>query len=276
MNIRKPFLFGAAPLAAFVTLLAGCGEASTAAENQSRHGAQLASAQRPDLDVPYVPTRYPVVVKMLELANVGPNDYVIDLGSGDGRILVAAARDRGARGFGVDIDPQRISEARTNAEAAGVQERVTFRRQDLFQTPINEATVLTMYLLPEVNMRLRPRILAELRPGTRVVSHAFHLGDWEPDVQEEVDGATVYYWVVPARVVGQWAMNDGGTLDLEQHFQTFSGTLRNGGRNMAIENGRIEGEKIRFTAGGRSYEAAVANGRMEARGWSAVQSEANR
>jgi hypothetical protein len=276
MTFSRCTLRLAAPLAALILALGGCGEASTAAETQPRQAMQLAPAQRPDLDVPYVPTRYPVVAKMLEMAKVGPDDYVIDLGSGDGRILVAAAKDRGARGFGVDIDPQRIAEAKTHAEAAGVQDRVTFRRQDLFKTPIDEATVLTMYLLPEVNLRLRPRILAELRPGSRVVSHAFDLGDWRPDDREEVDGATIFYWVVPARIVGEWAMSDGGTLTFEQRFQDFSGTLRRGSRDIPIEDGAIDGERIRFSADGRTYQAVVRDGRIVGQGWNAVQSEGGR
>ncbi|HEX7218972.1 MAG TPA: class I SAM-dependent methyltransferase [Burkholderiales bacterium] len=149
-------------------------------------------------DVPYVPTPHAVVDKMLEVAQVGPNDVVYDLGCGDGRIVIAAAK-KGARGVGIDIDEQRIREARSNAAAAGVADRVQFRQEDLFKTDFREATVVTMYLLTSVNMRLRPRLLAELKPGTRIVSHAFDLGDWKPLETHKVGSSTVYYWVVPQR-----------------------------------------------------------------------------
>ncbi|HEX8216994.1 MAG TPA: class I SAM-dependent methyltransferase, partial [Allosphingosinicella sp.] len=146
--------------------------------------APAAAIPEDDLDVPYVPTPMRVVDRMLEMAEVGPSDYLIDLGSGDGRIPVAAAR-RGARALGVDIDPMRIGEAHAAARLAGVETRARFRRQDLFETPLREASVVTMYLLPDVNLRLRPRILTELRPGTRVLSHNFTMGDWRPDAEEE-------------------------------------------------------------------------------------------
>jgi ribosomal protein L11 methyltransferase PrmA len=158
--------------------------------------AQPAEQPRPKLDVPFVPTNQQTVDAMLRVANVGPNDFVIDLGSGDGRILITAAKQRGARGFGVDIDPQRVSEAIENAKAAGVSDRVRFFRRNLYETKIAEATVVTLYLLPRVNIELRPRLLTELKPGTRVVSHDFDMGDWKPEQTLNVDGATVYYWTI--------------------------------------------------------------------------------
>jgi SAM-dependent methyltransferase len=148
-------------------------------------------------DVPFLPTPEPVVEKMLEVAKVGPNDVVYDLGSGDGRIVIAAAKKRGARGVGIDIDPDRIREARDNAKRAGVSNRVEFREQDLFTANFSEATVVTMYLLSSVNLKLRPKLLAELRPGTRIVSHAFHMGEWRPLETHWVGSSAVYYWVVP-------------------------------------------------------------------------------
>jgi len=150
-------------------------------------------------DVPFVPTPERVVEKMLEVARVGPKDVVYDLGSGDGRIVIAAARTHGARGVGIDIDPERIQEARDNARKAGVSERVEFRQEDLFKADFRDATVVTMYLLSAVNLRLRPKLLAELKPGTRIVSHAFNMGDWKPDATYKVGSSTVYYWVVPER-----------------------------------------------------------------------------
>jgi SAM-dependent methyltransferase len=148
-------------------------------------------------DVPFVPTPEHVVAEMLDLAKVGPNDVVYDLGSGDGRIVIAAAKKHGARGVGIDIDPQRIREARANARAAGVAERVEFRQGDLFKTDISEATVVTLYLLTAVNRQLKPKLLRELKPGTRVVSHAFDMGDWQPVASRSVGTSTIHYWIVP-------------------------------------------------------------------------------
>jgi tRNA G37 N-methylase Trm5 len=154
-------------------------------------------------DVPYVPTNEKVVDEMLKVAKVGKNDVLFDLGSGDGRIPITAAKRWGTRGFGVDIDPARIKEARENATKAGVADKVKFMQQDLFDTDIKSATVVTLYLLPEVNLRLRPKLLADLKPGTRVVSHNYDMGDWKPQQTITVklpDGEhTVYYWVVPAK-----------------------------------------------------------------------------
>jgi ubiquinone/menaquinone biosynthesis C-methylase UbiE len=150
-------------------------------------------------DVPYVPTPEPVVEKMLELAKVGPDDFVYDLGSGDGRIVITAAKKYGARGIGVDIDPQRVLEARDNAKAAGVSDKVEFREGNLFHVDLRDATVVTLYLLQSINMQLRPKLLSELKPGTRIVSHSFDMGDWEPLETATVEGRKVYYWVVPEK-----------------------------------------------------------------------------
>lgn len=201
-------------------------------------------------DVPYVPTPEAVVERMLELAGVKKGEYVIDLGSGDGRIAIAAARDFGARALGVDIDPQRIKEANENAAKAGVTDRVTFRQENLFETPIKDADVITMYLLTSVNLKLRPRLLAELRPGTRLVSHAFTMGDWEPDVHEEVENRDVYLWIVPADASGRWTVTEGGssfTLDIDQNFQRLNGSATIGGRKVPITNAKLNGTEIVFT-----------------------------
>jgi tRNA A58 N-methylase Trm61 len=155
--------------------------------------------QRPE--VPYVPTDDRVVAEMLAVANVGKDDVLYDLGAGDGRIVITAALKFGTRGVGVDIDPERVKEANENAAKAGVADRVRFVQQDLFQTDIREATVVTLYLLPAVNMRLRPKLLKDLKPGTRVVSHNYDMGDWAPlktiVVNLPEDAHTVYYWIVP-------------------------------------------------------------------------------
>ena len=221
-------------------------------------------AGRPKLDAPYVATGYEVVDAMLAMADVGPDDYVVDLGSGDGRILIAAARSHGARGLGVDIDPARIRESTANARAAGVGHRVTFRQEDLFETEIGEADVLTLYLLPEINLQLRPRILAEMRPGTKVVSNMYDMGDWRPDQRQRIGTATIYMWIVPARVAGRWQLTDGdreAQLDIRQNFQQFGGTVTVGGRSARIEQGQVNGTRIRFIAdlggGRRAYEGRV-------------------
>jgi precorrin-6B methylase 2 len=213
---------------------------------------------RPSLDVPYVPTPQPVVDEMLRLAKPTKDDVLYDLGCGDGRIVITAAKKYGTRGIGFDLDPQRIKESRANAEQAGVTDRVTFKQQDLFKTPIGEATVLTMYLLPSVNMKLRPRILSELRPGTRVVSHAFTMEDWRPDEQSSAGGGNVYFWLVPANLTGTWKVSGlgpagaSGTLEVEQTFQQGKATLDTGKGAQPVRDFKIEGARVTFTvdAGG--------------------------
>jgi hypothetical protein len=215
-----------------------------------------AAESRPKLDVPYVPSSQPTVEAMLRIANVGPKDFVIDLGSGDGRILITAARDRGARGFGVDIDPQRVTEATENAKAAGVADRVRFTRANLYLTKISEATVVTLYLLPRVNIELRPRLLAELRPGTRVVSHDFDMGDWQPDLRVSVRdaGSEVYFWVIPAQVGGRWLVQGAApsgrenfAIEFKQNYQVIEATVQGFERRADVRDSRIDGERVLFT-----------------------------
>ncbi len=158
--------------------------------------AQAQTAPRAP-DVPFVPTSEEVVAGMLQLAGVRRGDVVYDLGCGDGRIVIAAAKRHGARGVGIDIDPERVAEAARNARAAKVSDRVRFLNQDLFESDISAATVVTLYLLPRLNQRLRPKLLAELKPGTRVVSHAFDMGDWKPDRVARVGTTTIYLWRIP-------------------------------------------------------------------------------
>ena len=155
---------------------------------------QEAPARRPD--VIYVPTPQEVVEAMLDVAKVGPNDVVYDLGCGDGRIVVTAAKKFGARGTGIDIDPQRIQEANENVAAAGVADKVEIRQADLFETDLSQASVVTLYLLSSLNLKLRPKLWKELKVGSRVVSHAFNMGDWEPEQTLDVNGRTVYYWTI--------------------------------------------------------------------------------
>ncbi len=163
-------------------------------------GAVFAAAQERTPDVPFVPTPPDVVQEMLKLANVHKGDVVYDLGCGDGRIVITAVKDFGAASaVGIDIDPQRIQEATANAQAAGVTDRVKFIEQDLFKADISKATVVTLYLLSGINMKLRPKLLAELKPGTRIVSHSFDMGDWKPEKQVQQDWRRLYLWLVPQR-----------------------------------------------------------------------------
>lgn len=222
-----------------------------------------AQAQTIALDVPYVPTPQPVVARMLEMADVGTDDYVIDLGSGDGRIAISAVKDRGAKAaYGIDLNPLRVEEAEANARQAGVADKVVFEHGDLFEKDIADADVLTMYLLNTVNMRLRPVILETLKPGTRVVSHAFSMGDWEPDRSDIVEGARIYLWVVPAKIAGSWVIEREGErfhVDLEQRFQEISGTTEHQERL----RGRLQGTELRFEVDGQLYVGQVEGDRIE-------------
>jgi SAM-dependent methyltransferase len=219
-------------------------------------------------DVPYVPTPMNVVEAMLNIAKVGPDDFLIDLGSGDGRIVITAAKKYGARGFGVDLDGALVSQARREAERQGVRDRVEFHTRNLFITDIDKATVLTSYLLPQVNIELRPRIFAELKPGTRIVSHEFDFGNWKPDghVRVSVPGkpygppwSDVFLWIVPTNVAGRWQWSvrvEGSPLECEaalnQTFQMLDGAARVGGRAARIVSARLQGDEITFAVVGES------------------------
>lgn len=224
--------------------------------------ALAAAIPEDELDVPYVPTPMAAVERMLDMGQVGAGDYLIDLGSGDGRIAIAAAQ-RGARALGVDIDPARVEEAHSAARFAGVETRALFRRQDLFRTPLRDASVVTMYLLPDINLALRPRLLTELRPGTRILSHNFTMGDWRPDAEAEVGNSRIYLWTVPAVVGGSWTLRlaDGTILPLEigQRFQDSSGTLGSD----PLEGAALSGTRFRFVAGGRSFHGIVGDAAIE-------------
>lgn len=208
----------------------------------------------PKRDVPYVPTDEPVVMAMLRFAGVTASDVVYDLGCGDGRIVIAAARHCGARGVGVDIDPMRITECRENAAKARVGDRVRFLCQSFFETDVREATVLMLYLLPSINIKLRPKLLAELRPGTRIVANHFEIGDWKPDMTADVHHRTLRQWIVPAWVNGTWRClaNDPAagrhhfTLNLHRRFQLVTGTVTIGRSQIPIANGRLFGDQLTF------------------------------
>ncbi len=226
--------------------------------------APLFAQRRRELEVPYVPTPEDLVEKMLDLAEVGASDYLIDLGCGDGRIPVAAGR-RGARALGVDLDGMRLQQAGASARSAGVQGRVSFRRQDLFETPIYEASVIALYLLPGINLRLRPRLLTELPAGARVVSHAFDMGDWEPDARDELDSRRIFLWRVPAIAGGSWELTDPDgrmhLLELEQLYQNVGGTLVSEGRSLPV-TGRLSGRALRLTGEGFALNVEVGDAGM--------------
>jgi hypothetical protein len=224
--------------------------------------APLATAQDGRGDVVYVPTPQVVVDGMLRMAKVGANDYVIDLGSGDGRIVITAAKKHGARGFGVDLDTYLLKIANSNAKQEGVADRARFIEQNLFETDLSQATVITSYLLPSMNEQLRPKLLA-LKPGTRVVAHDYAMGDWDPDdsetliVPEKTVGdpgkSYIFFWIVPARVAGRWESQimAGGKpvpwqFSFEQNFQLVHGTARAGERDVKLPQFRMVGEQLTF------------------------------
>jgi precorrin-6B methylase 2 len=209
-------------------------------------------AQAQARDVPYVPTPQHVVDEMLRVGQVDGNDRLYDLGSGDGRIVITAAKNFGTRGIGIDIDPQRIAESKANAESAGVTDLVRFEQGNLFEIDFSEATVVTLYLLPSVNLQLRSRLLNELKPGTRIVSHAFDMGEWPPQEQLNLDGYEIFYWVVPANVSGSWQVRVPETdqpllLEFEQEFQEADGTITATGAPTTLQTVEIDGDRLHFT-----------------------------
>lgn len=205
-------------------------------------------------DVVWVPTPDALVEKMLDMAKVTPSDFLMDLGSGDGKTVIAAAR-RGVRARGIEYNPDMVALSQQRAREAGVTQLASFERADLFETDLSKATVITMFLLPDINLKLRPTIL-DLRPGTRIVSNSFTMGDWEEDQSERVtEGCTSWctalLWIVPAKVGGTWQLGDE-TLTLNQTYQMLSGTL-----GSASVTGRMNGEEITFTAGNRTFTGRV-------------------
>ncbi|NLC35750.1 MAG: SAM-dependent methyltransferase [Alcaligenaceae bacterium] len=226
--------------------------------------------QRPSLDVPYIKTPDAVVERMLELGQVGPDDYLIDLGSGDGRIPIAAALKHGTRGLGVDLDPARTEEARAAAQAAGVAGQVKFRTENLFDTDLSQATVISMYLFNEINLRLRPELL-KLKPGTRIVAHAFHMEDWTPERHDIVEHRDIFLWTVPAQVAGLWNVEVPGhrnfVLRVWQQFdrvQAVSTTMDE--HSIPAIEMTVSGPEIRYTLhtldGEHTYTGTVDGKRM--------------
>jgi precorrin-6B methylase 2 len=210
-------------------------------------------------DVVWVPTPQALVDKMLDMANVTPQDVVMDLGSGDGITVISAAK-RGAKAIGIEYNPDMVALATQNAEKAGVSGKATFMKADLFETDFSQATVITMFLLPQINMRLRPKIL-DLKPGTRIVSNSFTMEDWTADETATVSEGcqtwcTALFWIVPAKVEGAW-QTAGGELTFVQTFQQVSGTLQKNGTSAAITDGRLRGAELSMTIDGAQYAGRV-------------------
>jgi hypothetical protein len=216
-------------------------------------------------DVVWVPTPDAMVDKMLELANVTPNDVLIDLGSGDGRTVIGAAR-LGARALGVEFNPEMVKLSQRNAQRAKVSDKATFRQGDLYEADLSQATVITLFLLPQINLKLRPKLL-DLRPGTRIVSNTFTMGDWKADETEQVENdctsyCTALLWIVPAKVEGTWKLANG-QLTLKQSFQYVTGSITLDGKPTSITDGHLRGSTISFKVGDAEYTGTVAAAAME-------------
>jgi SAM-dependent methyltransferase len=228
-------------------------------------------------DVMWVPTPDAAVARMLDMARVGPGDVVVDLGSGDGRIAIAAGK-RGARARGIEYSADLVLTSREQARAQGVADRVTFREADLFEVDFSDATVITLYLLTTLNVKLRPRILA-LKPGTRVVSHMFRMGDWEPDERDRVGASEVFFWIVPARVAGNWRLTQGADtymLELQQSHQRVTGGVRFARGGVGPIEFALRGAEVRCAFDDASGRRRALSGRvdgdvMQGEGWRAVR-----
>ena len=259
----------AAMLAALLVALPAAAQTKPKPEAYEPHVGQAGK------DVIWVPTPDEVVERMLRMAQVTPNDYVVDLGAGDGKIAIMAAKKFGARAMGIEYNPDMARHAQRNAEKAGIASRARIVQGDIFVTDFTQATVLTMYLLPALNLKLRPQILA-MRPGTRVVSHSFNMDDWEPDESSSMDGRRAYYWVVPAKVAGTWSLEltGGGAaekseLTLEQRYQKLEGTVSLGAAVLGgLREPRLRGFDIAFayidnSSVRRELSGRVSGNRME-------------
>ena len=215
-------------------------------------------------DVVWVPTPQALVDKMLDMAKVTPKDYLIDLGSGDGRTVITAAK-RGIRAHGIEYNPEMVELSKRAAAKEGVSDKATFAKADLFESDFSQATVITMFLLSSINMKLRPKIL-NLKPGTRIVSNTFDMGEWKADETGTASGCenwcTALLWIVPAKVEGTWKLPQG-ELTVKQTFQMISGTLKSGTNTSQIANGRLHGDQISFTAGGTQYTGRVNGNTIE-------------
>lgn len=243
---------------------------SVAAAAQTPAQAYQPEIGQPGKDVVWVPTPERLIERMLQMADTTPGDTVVDLGSGDGRIPIAAAKKFGARAVGIEFDADLVQYSIRAAAREGVSERVRFAREDFFQTDLSAATVVTLYVSPTLMIQLRPRLFA-LRPGTRIVSHQFTMGDWEADEMARVENTPGYLWVVPARAEGKWLLRLGEgdyQVAFTQEFQMLRGSVESGGKKSSVNGGRLRGETIRFSfldSSGdlRSFSGRISGGRME-------------
>jgi hypothetical protein len=253
-----------------VVLLSGLAQAQPAQEFQPEVG-------QAGKDVVWVPTPQALVDKMLEMAKVTPKDYVIDLGSGDGRTVITAAK-HGSKALGIEYNPDMVELSKHNAAKEGVSDKATFMKADLFESDFSQAQVITMFLLPSINLKLRPKIL-NLKPGTRIVSNSFDMEEWKPDETAHVEGCTnwctAHLWIVPAKVGGTWKLPQG-ELSIKQTFQMITGTLKNG-NVVAPINGKLNGDQISFTANGTQYTGRVNGNSIEGNAggakWSATRAK---
>jgi hypothetical protein len=240
----------------WISLVAAPARAQSAAEYKPSVGQE-------GKDVIWVPTPQALVDKMLDMAKVTPKDYVIDLGSGDGRTVITAAK-RGAKALGIEYNPDMVELSKRNAAKEGVSDKASFTKADLFESDFSQAQVITMFLLSSINLKLRPKIL-DLKPGTRIASNTFDMGEWKPDETATLPGCsswcTAYLWIVPAKVSGTWKLPQG-ELSLQQTFQMITGTLKSAGATTPI-NGKLNGDQISFTAGSASYSGHVSGKSME-------------
>lgn len=232
-----------------VTAVQGAAFAQAAAEKKEEYTPQVGQAGK---DVVWVPTPEALVERMLAMARVTAKDYVIDLGSGDGRTVITAAKKYGVNALGIEYNPDMVAVSVKAAEKAGVSDKAKFIKADIFETDFSKATVITMYLLPALNIKLRPKIL-DMRPGTRVVSHAFNMEDWEPDQTATVEGREAYLWIVPAKVQGNWTLTvpagngeEKWQVALKQNFQKLSGTAMLGGKSYPLTETRLRGTDVAF------------------------------
>jgi hypothetical protein len=261
--LKRNFLRRYSSLTLCLIFLNACGFARA----QSDKGDYQPHVGQEGKDVIWVPTPQTLVEKMLDLAKLTPKDYLIDLGSGDGRTVITAAK-RGARALGIEYNPDMVELSKRNAAKAGLSDRTNFVRADLFESDFSEAQVITMFLLPEINMRLRPKLL-DMKPGTRVVSNSFTMGDWKADETATVkDGCasycTAHLWIVPAKVDGTWKLPQG-ELTIKQTYQRFSGSFRVNGISSPITDGRLRGDQISFTARGVKYSGQVGDNTIDGR-----------
>lgn len=253
-----------------VAVLALAALAATAAAQAQKKDEFTPQVGQAGKDVIWVPTPDDLVERMLRMAQTTPNDFVIDLGSGDGRIAIAAAKKFGARSMGIEYNPDMVELSTRNAAKEGVAGKVKFAKADIFESDFSQATVITMYLLPGLNLKLRPKLL-DMKPGTRIVSHQFSMDDWQADEVTNIEGRRAYFWLVPAKVAGTWRLGSGADsleLTLEQRYQMLEGTVKLGTVNAGLRDAKLHGDRIDFAfvdQGGvrRDYTGKVSGNTME-------------